>query len=106
MSGPGNGDNERGGMHGGIGGVGGAGAPGGGAGDAEDGGATMTISINGEPRAVPAPATVLTVIQHLGFTPSQVAVERNKVLVRRPDHATTVVHAGDALEIVTFFGGG
>jgi len=35
-----------------------------------------------------------------------VAVERNKLLVPRAQHANTVIHEGDVLEIVHFVGGG
>ena len=45
-------------------------------------------------------------IAALGFQPKQVAVERNKVIVRRDDHACTTLEPGDCLEVVTFFGGG
>jgi thiamine biosynthesis protein ThiS len=37
---------------------------------------------------------------------STVAVERNKVIVRRAEHATTALADRDRLEVVTFFGGG
>ena len=42
----------------------------------------------------------------LGLKSQQVAVERNKEIVRRPDHAGTLLEDGDQLEVVTFFGGG
>ncbi|MCK5941343.1 MAG: sulfur carrier protein ThiS [Planctomycetes bacterium] len=64
------------------------------------------VQVNGEPRAVPAGSTVADLIAALGFQPQQVAVERNKLIVRRADHAGTVLQPGDRLEVVTFFGGG
>jgi len=68
--------------------------------------ATIDISVNGEPRAVPQDSSVADLVTALGFQPQQVAVERNKQIVRRDDHAATTLHPGDQLEIVTFFGGG
>ena len=67
---------------------------------------TMTVVCNGEPRSLPNGSTVADLVAALGLRPSQVAVECNKVLVRRTDHAATVLHDGDRLEVVTFFGGG
>ena len=66
----------------------------------------MTVTCNGEPRSLPVGSTVADLVAALGLRPSQVAVECNKVLVRRADHAGTVLHDGDRLEVVTFFGGG
>lgn len=68
--------------------------------------ARLTITLNGEARAVPAGSTVASLLAELGLRDRQVAVERNKQIVRRPDHATTELLDGDQLELVTFFGGG
>ncbi|MFY9342790.1 MAG: sulfur carrier protein ThiS [Planctomycetota bacterium] len=70
------------------------------------GGATIRVFVNGEPRPVPAGSTVAWLVGELGLAPAQVAVERNKVIVRRAEHAATVLADGDRLEVVTFFGGG
>lgn len=69
-------------------------------------GAEIRIEVNGEPRTVPAPSTVADLVAQLGLKPQQVAVERNKQLVRRAEHASVQLADGDKLEIVTFFGGG
>ena len=66
----------------------------------------LLIWVNGEPRRLPAGATVADLVQHLQLQSQQVAVERNRQLVRRSDHAATPLHDGDRLEVVTFFGGG
>jgi thiamine biosynthesis protein ThiS len=66
----------------------------------------MHVTINGEPRALPAASTVADLIAALGLVPKQVAVERNKELVPRARHATTELCSGDRLEVVTFIGGG
>jgi len=66
----------------------------------------LQIRVNGEPRQLPAGSTVADLVQSLGLTAAQVAVERNKQIVRRAEHATTALAADDQLEVVTFFGGG
>ena len=66
----------------------------------------IEVTVNGAPRQVPAGSSVADLIAALGFQPKQVAVERNKVIVRRDDHAGTTLEPGDCLEVVTFFGGG
>lgn len=66
----------------------------------------LQLLVNGEPREVGAGTTVADLVHALGLKPSQVAVERNKVIVRRPEHAQTFLEDGDELEVVTFFGGG
>lgn len=67
---------------------------------------SIAITVNGEPRRVPAASSIADLVAALGLKPQQVAVERNKELVRRADHATTVLAEGDRLELVTLFGGG
>ena len=66
----------------------------------------LTVTVNGEPRALPAGSTVADLVAALGLRAAQVAVERNQQLVRRAEHATTALAEGDRLEVVTFFGGG
>jgi sulfur carrier protein len=66
----------------------------------------MQLLINGEPRDVPEPLTVLQLIQHLGLTDGPVAVERNREIVPRAQHGGTALQAGDRIEIVHFVGGG
>jgi sulfur carrier protein len=68
--------------------------------------ASIAIVVNGEARELPSGSTVADLIAALGLKPSQVAVERNRVIVRRAEHAATALAAGDQLEVVTFFGGG
>ena len=67
---------------------------------------TQQITINGESRDVPTQLTVAGLLEHLGFDRRHVAVERNRALVVKADHATVPVEPGDVIEIVTFVGGG
>ncbi|MDQ3300453.1 MAG: sulfur carrier protein ThiS [Myxococcota bacterium] len=66
----------------------------------------MEVVINGQPRTVAAGITVEALIGELGLADRRVAVERNLEVVPRAQHATTVLAAGDRLEVVTFVGGG
>ena len=66
----------------------------------------IEVAVNGAARRMPGGSSVADLIDALGFRPEQVAVERNKAIVRRPDRAGTLLRDGDQLEVVTFFGGG
>ncbi len=66
----------------------------------------MTITLNGEPRALPPSATVATLLAQLGLDTRKVAVERNEAIVPRSRYAETALANGDSLEIVHFIGGG
>lgn len=66
----------------------------------------MRLSINGESREVPDGLTVLALVQHLGLTDGPVAVEKNRAVVPRAEHAHTTLSDGDAVELVHFVGGG
>jgi thiamine biosynthesis protein ThiS len=71
-----------------------------------DGAGGVEIMVNGEPRQVAGGTTVSQLLTQLDFQPRYVAVERNRELVPRGQHAECVLHAGDRLEIVTLVGGG
>jgi thiamine biosynthesis protein ThiS len=45
-------------------------------------------------------------LEELRLKPRNVAVERNRALVPRAQHAACVLETGDQLEIVTLVGGG
>jgi sulfur carrier protein len=66
----------------------------------------LDIVLNGEPRQLPAGATVLDLLSELGRDPRAVAVERNGDIVRRADYGATELAAGDRLEVVHFVQGG
>jgi sulfur carrier protein len=66
----------------------------------------MRIELNGEHRDVPAGTTVAALLRELGVDGGPVAVERNKEIVPRAQHALTPLYDGDALEVVQFVGGG
>jgi sulfur carrier protein len=67
---------------------------------------SIEVVINGQPRTVNAGTTVAALIGELGLGDRKVAVERNREVVPRAQHATTTLADGDRLEVVTFVGGG
>lgn len=67
---------------------------------------TMSITLNGEPRELPAGVTVGALLAHCGLTPQGVAVEVNEVLVRRAHFDERRLAPGDRVEVVTLVGGG
>ena len=67
---------------------------------------SIDVVINGQSRTVNAGTTVAALIGELGLGDRKVAVERNREVVPRASHATTVLADGDRLEVVTFVGGG
>jgi len=66
----------------------------------------IDVVINGQPRLVNEGTTVAVLIGELGLAGKPVAVERNREVVPRAQHASTVLAPGDRLEVVTFVGGG
>jgi thiamine biosynthesis protein ThiS len=66
----------------------------------------VRISLNGEPRELPESTTVAELLTALALAPGRVAVERNREIVSRADHARVLLMEGDRLEVVTFVGGG
>ena len=66
----------------------------------------IDVVINGQPRTVNQGTTITALIGELGLAGKPVAVERNREVIPRAQHATTELAAGDRLEVVTFVGGG
>jgi thiamine biosynthesis protein ThiS len=66
----------------------------------------IDVVVNGEPRTVPAGATLLELLGMLGLDPRAVVVEHNRRIVRRPALGEVRVASGDAIELVHFVGGG
>ena len=66
----------------------------------------IAIKLNGTVRDVPEGTKVAELCAELELRPEQVAVELNRVVVRRAEHATTTLAEGDEVEIVTLVGGG
>jgi sulfur carrier protein len=67
---------------------------------------TVQISVNGDPRTVPAGTTVADLLAGMAATGKRIAVERNGEIVPRSRHASTRLEERDQLEIVVAVGGG
>lgn len=65
-----------------------------------------TITVNDDRRTFPDPLTVADLLRHLNRDPAKLAVEVNRDLVPRAEHAARALADGDAVEIVTLVGGG
>ena len=66
----------------------------------------LSVTINGERRRVPGPATAESLLEHLGLDPRGVVDELNEEIVRRPRLRDTAIDDGDRIEVVHFVGGG
>ena len=65
----------------------------------------MKLTVNGDLRDLPDGTTVSALLEQLKLLPRSVAVELNRRLLRSEKYGT-VLNDGDAVEIVTFVGGG
>lgn len=66
----------------------------------------MNIVINGEEREISEGTTVSQLLEEMNTPAVGIAVERNREIVSRSLHPTTVLEEGDELEIVKMVGGG
>ncbi len=66
----------------------------------------MQVVVNGASQDVPDDLTVTALVAHLGLAEGPVAVEINREIVPRAEHAARSIVAGDSIEIVHFVGGG
>jgi thiamine biosynthesis protein ThiS len=66
----------------------------------------MRLTVNDEPRELPDGASVADLVTALGLSRARVAVEVNRTLVRRADHAAHRLGEGDHVEVVALVGGG
>jgi thiamine biosynthesis protein ThiS len=67
---------------------------------------TTQITVNGQPRAVAENSCVSDLMAELALDARKVAVELNRTIVPRSEYAATTLRDGDAVEIVSFIGGG
>lgn len=66
----------------------------------------MQIVLNGKPQEVPEGATIAGLIEQLNLANQACAVEVNKALVTKANHASHTLSEGDSVELVTLVGGG
>ena len=66
----------------------------------------MRITLNGDPAELPGPMSVSALLERLKIDGRLVAVEHDRVVVKRALFATTIIVEGSEVEIVAFVGGG
>lgn len=66
----------------------------------------LQIVVNGTERTVSPGQTIADLLAEMQQNPKYLAVERNKNLVPRSQHANCQLEQGDQIEIVTLVGGG
>jgi thiamine biosynthesis protein ThiS len=66
----------------------------------------IRLTVNGKPRDVEQPDSLLALLEQIGVDPRIVAVERNGDIVKRVRFGETPISEGDQLEIVRMVGGG
>jgi thiamine biosynthesis protein ThiS len=64
------------------------------------------IMLNGERREWPREQSIEHLLQDLALDSRVVAVELNKLVIKRGRYAETIVQENDEVEIVSFVGGG
>ena len=66
----------------------------------------MNVIVNGDTRDFAAETTITRLLEQLQIVPERVVVEVNLTILKRAEHAATVLKEGDQVEIVRFVGGG
>jgi sulfur carrier protein len=66
----------------------------------------LLITLNGDPYEIDTALTVADLLARLDIDARRVAVEHNLIVLKRSAFETTMVEAGDQVEIVNFVGGG
>ena len=66
----------------------------------------MQVAVNGKTQELREGASLSELLVELDLDSVRVALELNRKLVVRKDHAETLLTEGDRIEIVTLVGGG
>lgn len=66
----------------------------------------MTIRVNGSPESLPDNLSVAALLEAKNLHRQACAVEVNRTLVPKRNHASHTLAEGDEVEIVTLVGGG
>ncbi len=67
---------------------------------------TLSLTLNGKQRDLPAESTVATMLETLGIDRRMVAVAHNGDVVPRDTYDAVVLQDGDSVEVVRMVGGG
>lgn len=68
--------------------------------------AAVSFVLNGDALEVPPGTLLLDLLSERGVDAARIALERNRAVVPRAEHAAVVIEEGDEFEIVQFVGGG
>jgi sulfur carrier protein len=68
--------------------------------------ATLHVRVNGEARELPAGTTVAALLAQIAPAGKPCAVEIDRQIVPRSQHAGRALRDGEAIEVVGFVGGG
>ena len=68
--------------------------------------AVITVTVNGQPMELPEGTTIEELVHRRGLARQACAVEVNRRVVPRRQHAERSVVQGDLIELVTLVGGG
>ena len=66
----------------------------------------MQIQLNGEAFEAAEGLSLVGLIEVLELTGKRIAIELNREIVPRSEHAATVLQPGDSVEVVAAIGGG
>jgi thiamine biosynthesis protein ThiS len=66
----------------------------------------MKITLNGQPRDLPANTSIQDLLALLQMDVARVAVEHNRAILAKDRFAATRLAEGDTVEVVQFVGGG
>ena len=66
----------------------------------------IALRVNGRDVELDSPTPLLAYLDELGVNSKAVAVELNGVIIDRDSYPTTLLNAGDVVEIVRMVGGG
>jgi thiamine biosynthesis protein ThiS len=66
----------------------------------------MEVILNGEKKDIKDGLTVGGLLESLKIEPARVAVEVNVKIIKKADYDGHVLNEGDAIEVVSFVGGG
>lgn len=66
----------------------------------------VRIRLNGDPHELPHEMPILSLLKRLDVDPRTVAVELDRVVIRRQRYGETTIRDGAEVEIVGFVGGG
>jgi thiazole synthase len=66
----------------------------------------LHLTVNGEPQTLPEPLSVADLLEKMGYDRRRIAVEVNRAIVPRAQHAAQRLQPGDSVEIVTLVQGG